>query len=111
EVPHVEIGDLRAVDGRDAEDLTGTDRPRTARAARHDERVDERARAGLRGETSVELPVHVERRARLRLVDHARSCHPLHLVAPPLTLGAAACLIPAIPTTGRIIAPSREGQP
>src|SRR5439155_17841099 len=49
--------------------------PRPARAPGDDEPLDERALPGLAREAPVERAVDLERRARLSLVDHARSWH------------------------------------
>src|SRR5262245_10395247 len=70
EAPHVEVGHLGALDGDDTKDLSRANRPRAARPARRDEALDERA-VGVGGEPAVEGPIHLEGRARLRLVDHA----------------------------------------
>src|SRR5882724_2319604 len=72
EAPHVEVRDLGALDGNDAEDLSRSDGPRPPRAPRHDEALDQRPRAGLAREARVELAVDFQRGPGLRLVDHAR---------------------------------------
>src|SRR5439155_7024889 len=54
--------------------------PRPSRASGDDEPLHEPAPAGLASEAPVELAVDLERRARLCLIDHARSRHGLDLL-------------------------------
>jgi hypothetical protein len=80
EIPHVQVGHLRPLDGDDAEDLARAHRPRAARPAGDDEPVDQGAPSGLAGQSPVELAIDLERRARLRVVDDSR----LHGLEGPL---------------------------
>ena len=71
QAPHVEVGHLRPLHGDDAEDLPRAHRPRSARSPGDDEPVDQGAAPRLARQAAVELAVDLERRARLRVVDHS----------------------------------------
>ncbi len=118
QVPDVEVRHLRALDRHDAEDLARPHRPRPSRAARDDEALDQVALAALRRQARVEVAVHVERRARLGLVDHVglRHHHPLLSIsrAPGATVdNERAAIVSYRPSRprGPIIAPSTEEAP
>jgi len=77
QVPDIEVRNLRALERHDANDLAREHRPRAPGAPRDDEAVDERPLGARLAEPPIETPVHFERRAQLRLVDHVRSWHGL----------------------------------
>src|SRR6185503_2806915 len=56
QTPHVEIGDLRPLDGDDANKLARPDRPRAARAPWHREPLDETSAGRLTGQPRVARP-------------------------------------------------------
>ena len=67
-VPDIQIADLRAIDGDDAEHVARRHAPCTSRTDRHDQFLDQPARVLLPRDALVERAVDVQRRAFAGLV-------------------------------------------